>query len=1012
MYARHPKTGALIRVLNSEGSVWKDSKTLVWLEGTESQGTEEPPWSRWDIGASSIGAWTTLTAKGINPDVAILLGPIQQTRRWLLEGTWRKCRIVVAPKALLEDIGLEDLSKLRITNMVCLEECINLYPFLEQPWTGSTESAKALVALILQYSRSFPISANTQYDVVAAKLGLSLKPTLESPPPLIFVTQFYVPNKAKRAKEINLCLSKNAACPYIDRIVLLNEKLYDLPTQSPKITQENVVTRLRFSTVIRWIYEKAPADAIVVIANSDIFLDNTWRILWSINMKDKFLSLLRWDEQDGDAPPKLFGPRADSQDTWVVSAQSVKERTWDWAALDFPFGKGGCDNAFNIEMLRKKFLIVNPCMNLITHHVQMSGIREYDPLDIVDKPMYMHLQPTGIHDLNPDKVLVKPETTKIVPSLALNIRGPLSDSQRATFLKMVKVTGFSEAAVPLYKFQNVFQTYTGLLHTYSSILIGKTKALQEAWGNVELSITSPCLEIETALVAPYPDGMTATQYLLDYIGKIFVLRGLPGAEEGEWQGSDEPEFREALELFSWDQEEIPVVKRNANYKIWCRKAYAWLPCDDRRVTSYEVDALRAALRGWEPASREKRRLVCVVDNSWVTEAFCDRVEQLLDPTVDVSCIYPGTTLSNAAHLLKGAWGVLVLGGKGSVERWGLSWILPKGARVWEMQIESAPSVDLYALCASAGLEHSLTVVARANPMPKDIDNAVEKITGAVLADVLGTGLESESKPRILMPKSTGFFHHAGDSFREMVQLWAEKGYVKVDEVVGLNHVWMGAIGDTLLYDRPTLEWLQASSPSEQKWRRALFGNPTPPQGGLAWSFWPRRPRLVEMLVEQGMGTVTERPRGIVFYGRSENRVQLGRRTGHDWATAFKAPEDEFVHVEGEKPYPFSQRDYLKRLASAKWGLCLAGYGAKCHREVECMAMGCVPVVAEEVDITGYAVPPQEGVHFLRVSEPADIQKVLLAAAPKWSTMSAACRAWYQENVSAEGMWKLTKRLTA
>lgn len=169
---------------------------------------------------------------------------------------------------------------------------------------------------------------------------------------------------------------------------------------------------------------------------------------------------------------------------------------------------------------------------------------------------------------------------------------------------------------------------------------------------------------------------------------------------------------------------------------------------------------------------------------------------------------------------------------------------------------------------------------------------------------------------------------------------------------------------------------------------------------------------MEMLVEQGMGAVTERPRGIVFYGRSENRVQLGRRTGHDWATAFKAPEDEFVHVEGEKPYPFSQRDYLKRLASAKWGLCLAGYGAKCHREVECMAMGCVPVVAEEVDITGYAVPPQEGVHFLRVSEPADIQKVLLAAAPKWSTMSAACRAWYQENVSAEGMWKLTKRLTA
>ena len=165
-----------------------------------------------------------------------------------------------------------------------------------------------------------------------------------------------------------------------------------------------------------------------------------------------------------------------------------------------------------------------------------------------------------------------------------------------------------------------------------------------------------------------------------------------------------------------------------------------------------------------------------------------------------------------------------------------------------------------------------------------------------------------------------------------------------------------------------------------------------------------------MLVEQGVGQMSydERQRGLVFYGRSENSVQLGRRTGHRWSTAFTGPGDEFVHVEGEKPYPFSQRDYLKRLASARWGLCLAGYGSKCHREVECMAMGCVPVVAEEVDMDGYAQPPVEGVHYLRVKRPEDIAAVLRPEA--WAEMSAACRAWYKENVSAEGMWKLTQKL--
>ena len=1001
MYARHPKTGALIRVLNSEGSAWKDSKTLVWLDGQDLAA----PWSRWDIGASTVEAWDTLTAKGVNPDVCILLGNGERAASWLLQGTWRKARIVAAPKAVLEAIGLEALAKLRITNMVCLEECVNLYPFLQKAWSAETDgemNARTLVALVLQYSHTFPVEKGL-YDQVAGTLGLKLTPTLSVPPPLIFLTQYYTPTKTKRAKEINQCLKKNVANPLIDKIVLLNEKAYELPVESPKLTQEVIGARLRFSTVVRWIYENAPADALVVIANSDIYLDESARLLWSVNMQDKFFSLLRWDDQENE-PPKLFGPRADSQDTWIVSAASIKQRTWDWATLDFPFGKGGCDNAFNVEMLRQKFLIVNPCMNLVTHHVHMSGIRDYDPLDIVEKPIYMHIHPTGIHDLNPDRVLTKPETVLTVPQVPLKIRGPMTDSQRATFLKMSKAADFPEAAVPIYRFNNVFQTHTGLLHTYSSILIGKSAAAADAWSSMELAVTSACVEVGTALVAPYPDGMSATEYLLNYMGKIFVLR--EKAPDGEWLGTDEPAHREALELFSWNQEEIPVIKRNPNFKAWCEKAVAWLPCDNPRITGQEVAALRGAVKGWESRPAEKR-LVCIFDHTWVTEGFADALEKRLDPTMKISCIYPGTSISSAAQTLKGAWGTIVLGGKGAVERWGLTWILPTGAKVWEVQLESDPSLELYKLCAAASLEHNLCIVARARPMPKDIENFTATIGDAILADVVGTQLETG--PRILMPKSTGFFAHAGDSFREMVQLWAERGYVVVDEVVGQSHVWMGGVGDTLLYDRPTLEWLRAAPPSEQKWRRALFGNPAAP-GGLAWSFWPRRPRLVEMLVEQGVGQMSydERQRGLVFYGRSENSVQLGRRTGHRWSTAFTGPGDEFVHVEGEKPYPFSQRDYLKRLASARWGLCLAGYGSKCHREVECMAMGCVPVVAEEVDMDGYAQPPVEGVHYLRVKRPEDIAAVLRPEA--WAEMSAACRAWYKENVSAEGMWKLTQKL--
>jgi hypothetical protein len=74
-------------------------------------------------------------------------------------------------------------------------------------------------------------------------------------------------------------------------------------------------------------------------------------------MKDLFLSLLRYEEDNDLSKAKLFGPRPDSQDTWVVYSNSVKSRTWNFDDLNFEFGKSGCDNAINVEMLKKKSLV-------------------------------------------------------------------------------------------------------------------------------------------------------------------------------------------------------------------------------------------------------------------------------------------------------------------------------------------------------------------------------------------------------------------------------------------------------------------------------------------------------------------------------------------------------------------------------------------------------------------------------------------------------------------------------
>ena len=171
---------------------------------------------------------------------------------------------------------------------------------------------------------------------------------------------------------------------------------------------------------------------------------------------------------------------------------------------------------------------------------------------------------------------------------------------------------------------------------------------------------------------------------------------------------------------------------------------------------------------------------------------------------------------------------------------------------------------------------------------------------------------------------------------------------------------------------------------------------------------------MEAIVAAGIGGWDARIRGLVFYGKIENKVQERRRTAADWSSACSgeaATPSEWVLVRGDQPYPFTQREYLERLATAKFGLCLAGYGLKCHREVECMAMGCVPLVAPEVDMESYAVPPREGVEYLRVANPA---AAAAAAASMdqvtWERMSAAGQAWWRANASCEGMFALTKKL--
>lgn len=262
---------------------------------------------------------------------------------------------------------------------------------------------------------------------------------------------------------------------------------------------------------------------------------------------------------------------------------------------------------------------------------------------------------------------------------------------------------------------------------------------------------------------------------------------------------------------------------------------------------------------------------------------------------------------------------------------------------------------------------------------------------------------------LLIPKQpiAGLFRHKNDSFRELALLLRIKNKDVKLNFTQSGHCWLSP--NILLYDRPTLEWLDkefdkaslilvgnGSEESELKKLRLYHYNASP------WIFWPRRPMILEkFLEEKGILPHIERHIESIFIGNYENSVQEQYRTsGQKWEDVISV----FFCTKGQK-HKFTQIEYLKKIRHSKYGLCLRGYGSKCHREIELMAFGTVPIITPEVSLS-YLTPLQENKHYIKVETPEELtRKIKSISNDKWDEMSQACFMWYQENIHSKYCWK-------
>jgi hypothetical protein len=975
MYATHHATGRQVRILNHSTSHWRNGKTLVWLN---KETDVSVPWNRYEVGVVGSDTYKFLKHK-IDIDIVVCLD--KSDAEWLLEENYKDIRLIFASKEVLDLLGINFFKEHNVNNILCLDELHILYSYIGTQWDTSVNDACVLVALLLRFCVSFPLQ-----PAIRETFGLSVSSELKTPPKLVFITQYYNPIQSKRRRELDICLNKNIENPFIDSIVLLNEHTYSNIT-SPKVTQVLINKRMYYNDVLKYIKESTyRQDTIIVFANADIYMDNSIRLLWSVNLDDVFFALLRYENGE------IFGPRSDSQDTWIVNAGSIQKRNCKYEDFDFSFGAQGCDNAITTEMLRMKFKVVNPSLSIKTHHIHETNIRTYDTNAIVEKNVYLYIEPTGLHDMeayiNIDKKLI---------SNSLNYESferTIKCNKKSTYCKMLEKEKrydfkpdtqnvFTKQKINIYNHNNVFQTNTGLVYDYNKIYVGTSQKSTELWSESKMSILTPSIYVSKAYVSLYEEEYKNLEnYLLYYLPKILQLRNIYG-KDGNFWAPNNSEFIEALSLFKWDQKDVPVLPSNEIKLVFCKETYVIYPSDINEVTKEDISILRSTLKD----NNNGNDIVLFMDEEYIDGDCVKSIEKELG---DVRLIFQSTSVEKKIQILQKAKLCILYCNKNTTWAWKYIWALNKNTKLFIIQNEYELNGEVHNLSCASELDHQIYVVPKGSLKP---------VLPKIITELKGTTTPLSNLPIIYVPN----LDHKGDSFREMIDLWEERGYV-TKRYTDCTNVWMNEIGDILLYDRPNYDWIKESTLAEQSWNKALFGNPKPiGNNSKSWSFWARRPRLVENMLSKEFN----KTKNLVFYGKIENAVQKRNRTMYDWSRVC----DEFVMANMSESPKYSEQEYLDKLSQAHYGLCLAGFGKKCHREVECMAFGTVPVCAPEVDMEYYANPPVEGLHYIRVENPNDLVKKLSNIDPTtWLRMSQACKQWYMTNCSADGLWALTKNI--
>lgn len=184
---------------------------------------------------------------------------------------------------------------------------------------------------------------------------------------------YYNDNAVFRQSELDWCVKNNCENFLIDNLYIFPESRRNrLPILSSKAQTIHYDRRITYFDIINFINSMVDSYRYYnIIANTDIYFDNTIELIKTMNMEKVCLSLTRWESNPGNGDPYMF-MNYQSSDVWVFKSYISLEIN-----CDFFMGVPGCEGRFNFEIAKVGYKVYNPAKSIRCLHYHTSGKRNW-----------------------------------------------------------------------------------------------------------------------------------------------------------------------------------------------------------------------------------------------------------------------------------------------------------------------------------------------------------------------------------------------------------------------------------------------------------------------------------------------------------------------------------------------------------------------------------------------------------------------------------------------------------